>query len=182
MRFILRKLVKNRRIHNFVLSLMKKYDVFATEVQTFYVREQFGSVGRNFKIGKNVIVEHPENLQIGDNVTIHHNVFIYAYSPIIIEDGALIAQGASLITPKHDFRKTGKELEEAVISKSIRICHDAVINSEAMILGGITVGEGAIVSAKSLVIRNVEPHTYVIGVPAKPFFARKLSDITREEN
>jgi acetyltransferase-like isoleucine patch superfamily enzyme len=38
---------------------------------------------------------------------------------------------------------------------------------EALILGGVRIGEGAIVSARSVVTKDVEPFTIVGGVPAK---------------
>jgi acetyltransferase-like isoleucine patch superfamily enzyme len=38
---------------------------------------------------------------------------------------------------------------------------------DALILGGVTIGEGAIVSARSVVTKSVDPYTIVGGVPAK---------------
>jgi acetyltransferase-like isoleucine patch superfamily enzyme len=48
----------------------------------------------------------------------------------------------------------------------------AKIYSDAIILPGVTVGTEAIVAARSLVTRDVEPGTLVAGIPAKPVRAR----------
>ncbi len=55
---------------------------------------------------------------------------------------------------------------------SIAVCADAWIGTGAVILPNVTIGEGAVVGANSVVIRNVEPYTVVGGVPA-----RKIKDV-----
>ena len=58
------------------------------------------------------------------------------------------------------------------IGGGARIGNDVVIHPHATILPGINVGDGAVVGAGSVVIRDVEPNTTVIGNPAKPFSFR----------
>ncbi len=55
---------------------------------------------------------------------------------------------------------------------SITVCADAWIGTGAVILPNVTIGEGAVVGANSVVTRNVEPYTVVGGVPA-----RKIKDV-----
>lgn len=50
---------------------------------------------------------------------------------------------------------------------NILIENDVWIGMDSLILGGVIIGEGAIVSARSVVTKNVEPYTIVGGVPAK---------------
>jgi maltose O-acetyltransferase len=54
----------------------------------------------------------------------------------------------------------------------VTIADHVWIGSRAMILPGITVGEGAVVAAGAVVTRNVEPYTVVAGVPACPISTR----------
>jgi acetyltransferase-like isoleucine patch superfamily enzyme len=56
----------------------------------------------------------------------------------------------------------------------INIEGDVWIGMDALILGGVTIGEGAIVSARSVVTKNVEPFTIVGGIPAK-----KIGDVPK---
>ncbi|MBD5427147.1 MAG: CatB-related O-acetyltransferase [Treponema sp.] len=57
----------------------------------------------------------------------------------------------------------------------IVIGNDVWIGFEAVILGGVTVGDGAIVGARAVVTKDVPPYTIVGGVPAKPI-RKRFSD------
>ncbi|WP_337228223.1 CatB-related O-acetyltransferase [Proteus faecis] len=60
------------------------------------------------------------------------------------------------------------KLEEAYIGKGDTHIHDGVwIGMRAMIMPGVTVGEGAIIVANSVVSKNVEPYSIVGGIPAR---------------
>ena len=64
-------------------------------------------------------------------------------------------------------------------TKPVRIGHDVWIGTRAMILGGVTIGHGAIIGAGAVVTRDVEPHTIVGGTPArllKQRFPKAVSD------
>ncbi|MBL7481764.1 type B chloramphenicol O-acetyltransferase [Legionella bononiensis] len=50
--------------------------------------------------------------------------------------------------------------------------HDVWIGAEAMIMPGIKIGHGALIGARSVVTKNVEPYTLVAGNPAKPIRKR----------
>ncbi len=56
---------------------------------------------------------------------------------------------------------------DCVNTKPIKICSNAWIGMHAIILKGVTIGEGAIVGAGSVVTRDVAPWTVVAGNPAK---------------
>jgi putative colanic acid biosynthesis acetyltransferase WcaB len=57
---------------------------------------------------------------------------------------------------------------------SPRLCNGVTVGANALILGDITVGEGAVVGAGAVVVRSVEPWTAVAGNPA-----RKIRDLPR---
>ncbi len=54
-----------------------------------------------------------------------------------------------------------------VKSKPIKICDKVWIGFDVVILKGVTIGEGAIVGARSVVTKDVEPWTVVAGNPVK---------------
>lgn len=54
----------------------------------------------------------------------------------------------------------------------IVIGHDVWIGYEALILAGVTIGDGAIIGARAVVTKDVQPYTIVAGVPAKPLRKR----------
>ena len=55
----------------------------------------------------------------------------------------------------------------SVKTKPIKVCKDSWIGMNALILKGVTIGEGAIVAASSVVTKDVPPFTVVAGNPAK---------------
>ena len=62
----------------------------------------------------------------------------------------------------------------------IVVGNDIWIGYEAVILAGVTIGDGAIIGARAVVTRDVPPYTIVGGVPAKPIRKRFDEDtITR---
>lgn len=62
----------------------------------------------------------------------------------------------------------------------IMVGHDVWIGYEAVVLSGVTIGDGAIIGARALVTRDVPPYTVVGGVPATPI-KKRFDDRTIEE-
>ena len=54
----------------------------------------------------------------------------------------------------------------------MKICNNCWIGAGAIILNGVTIGDGAIVGAGAVVTKDVEPYTVVAGNPA-----RKIKDV-----
>ena len=57
----------------------------------------------------------------------------------------------------------------------IIIGNDVWIGYEALIMSGVTIGDGAIIGARAVVTKDVPPYTIVAGVPAKPI-RRRFND------
>ena len=110
------------------------------------------------KVGKNVFV--------GDNVKIDLN----HADMITIDDHAHIASGTRLLCHQRnlsdycvgdDYAKLG------YIIKPIHLCKGCLVGMDSFIMPGVTIGEGAIVGAGSLVTKDVPAWTVATGRPAK---------------
>ena len=109
----------------------------------------------------------------GKNVFINSGCHFQDQGGITIGDGALIGHNVTLATLNHDFRvsdRASMHPKPVHIGKNVWICDGAVI------VPGITVGEGAIVAAGAVVIEDVPPYTVVAGVPAAV-----IRELTEEE-
>lgn len=76
-----------------------------------------------------------------------------------------------------------KEQSGAVAEKAVYqvvIGNDVWIASDVRILAGVTIGDGAVIGACSLVTRDVEPYGIYVGVPAKKIGSRFESGIVEE--
>lgn len=110
------------------------------------------------KVGKNVFV--------GDNVKID----LSHADMITIDDHAHIASGVRLLCHQRnmsnycvgdDYAKLG------YIIKPIHLCKGSLVGMESFVMPGVTIGEGAIVGAGSLVTKDVPAWTIATGRPAK---------------
>ena len=61
----------------------------------------------------------------------------------------------------------------------IVVGNDVWIGYEAVILAGVTVGDGAVIAARAVVTKDVPPYTIVGGIPAKPIRRRFPEDTIR---
>ncbi|MCI8326447.1 MAG: CatB-related O-acetyltransferase [Lachnospiraceae bacterium] len=70
----------------------------------------------------------------------------------------------------------GRNVTQAWDNKGdIHIGNDVWIGYEAVILAGVTIGDGAVIGARAVVTKDVSPYTIVGGVPARPI-KKRFSD------
>ena len=101
-------------------------------------------------------------LTLGENVFINHGFTCMASGGVTIEDGVMIGPEAAVITANHDFK------DLLILQfKPVTIKKGAWIGARAVILPGVTVGEGAVVASGAVVTKNVAPRTIVGGNPAR---------------
>jgi len=110
-------------------------------------------------------------LRIGNRVVVGHNVSFNVSQEIVIEDDVMIAGNCSLIdSDSHpvdpDLRAQGLPPSKEDI-RPVRICRKAWLGEGCLILKGVTIGEGAIVAARSVVTHDVPAHSIAAGNPAK---------------
>lgn len=132
--------------------------------------------GKNFKTFTVFSIEAPYNLQIGNNVWIGSNCSFYCSSGIRIGNDVLIAKGVSVISNDHKFSDADVPINLQGISKSknkVTIGNNVWIGEKAIILKNVSVGEGAVVGAGSVVTKNVPPLAIVAGNPARIIKVRK---------
>lgn len=108
-----------------------------------------------YHIGKSVFIG--EDLIIADNI---HD------KNIIIEDRVAIGPRVTLISNSAPNCSRIRPYVKVVNGK-IKVEKDAWIGAGVTILPNVTIGEGAVVGAGAVVIRDVSPYTIVGGVPAK---------------
>lgn len=152
---------------------------------------QFRRLGRNVVLERGVLVFHPENIELGDNVYVGHNTmlkgyyrnlmqigsntwigqncFLHSGGGIRIGDFVGIGPGVQILTLAHEFEE---ELEAPIITrpqvyKSVTIADRCDVGVGSILLPGVTIGTGAMIGAGSVVTQDVEPYTVVAGNPAR---------------
>jgi putative colanic acid biosynthesis acetyltransferase WcaF len=134
-----------------------------SELRVFFLRAFGARIGQGVIIRANVNISFPWRLSTGDHVWIGEDVGILSLAPVMIESDVCISQRAYLCTGSHDFRREDFQLKVAPIT----IRCGSWIAAMAFIGPGVEVGSGSVVSAGSVVIREVPPNAFARGNPAE---------------
>ena len=124
-------------------------------------------IGDRVFIGGGTNLISVNKVEIGNDVLIAWDVFIYDHNAHSLNWETRV-KDVELAWLKYNKMETGFEKEwDKVRSENIKICDKAWIGFGSLIMKGVTIGEGAIVGAKSVVTKDVEAWTVVAGNPAK---------------
>lgn len=125
------------------------------------------SVGDRVHIGGSALIS-VDRIEIGDDVTIAWGCTIYDHnSHSVIWD----ERKNDTLCEYNDMLSTGDPIRnknwDVVRSAPIKICNKAWLGMNVIVLKGVTIGEGAVVAAGSVVTKDVKPWTVVGGNPAQ---------------
>jgi putative colanic acid biosynthesis acetyltransferase WcaF len=131
--------------------------------RAFLLRRFGAKVGRDTHIYNSATIYMPWNFEIGDQSSVGEHAYIYNLGRITIGSRTTISQRAHLCAGTHDFT----DLALPLLKPPIVVCDQAWICADAFVGPGVTVGEGAIVGARGVAVRDVAPWDIVAGNPAR---------------
>lgn len=143
--------------------------VLGENVRIFHYVNLYGcTIGDGSKIG--TFVEIQRGVTIGRNVKVSSHTFIC--EGVTIEDGVFVGHHVCFINDLYPRAvnpdgSMQSEKDWAVVPTVVKC--GASIGSNTTVLGGVTIGENAIVGAGSVVTKDVPPNTIVAGNPARVF-------------
>ena len=129
-------------------------------------RAKLGALGSSTCIYPHVIIHSPEKIKTGSRVAIAEFVHMWGGGGITIGDDVMIATHTVITSQTHDpdallFCKTLK-IAPVVIENNVWIV------SGVIMLPGIHIGEGSVIGAGSVVIKDVPARTVTAGIPVRP--------------
>ncbi len=153
-------------------------------------RADFSKIGTNVVIENGVLVFHPENIVLGDDIYIGHNAilkgyyknqmvigtgtwigqqcFIHSAGGVVIGNNVGIGPSVKIITSYHQEEGRSKPiLHSKVAFAPVDIQDNVDIGVGAIVLPGVTIGKGAQIGAGAVVTSDVAAYAIVVGVPAK---------------
>ena len=147
-------------------KLIRRLDRWLDDQRRAALMGQFASCGENVSIQLPVVINNADHLRVGARVSINAFVHIWALGGVTIGDDTLIASHVAITALTHDPRS---ELFSASSqTRPVVIGRNVWIGTHAVILPGVTIGDGAIIGAGAVVTRDVAPRAVVVGVPAAP--------------
>ncbi len=150
-----------------VIALFCSHNVWAIK--------HLGAQGKDTVIRPSASLAYPGNIFLGSRVHIQRHVYLWAgpHSTIHIGDHTMIGPGCFITSDNHGTKKAYIIRDQEGDEKDISIGSDVWLGAYAIVLPGVTIGDGAVVAAGAVVTRNVEPYTIVAGVPAKQIGVRE---------
>lgn len=120
------------------------------------------TIGKNVFIGMGTMFQRPSQIRIGDRSEVRWRCFLDGRTTLTI--------GQDVVMSPHVIVLSSKSRQERINDEQlspITIGDRACVLPYAVITRGVSIGEGAIVGAGSVVTDDVLPHTIVAGNPAK---------------
>lgn len=149
-------------------ELLRKFNslpLIARDEQQAIIKELFDSAGENPSVSRGFQCDFGCNIYVGDNFYAGYNCVMLDYAEIRIGDNCLIGPNVGIYTTGHNLNP--KDRHKTGFAKSIAIGNNVWIGGNSCIMPGVTIGDGAVVAAGSVVTRDVQPYTVVGGIPAK---------------
>lgn len=131
----------------------------------------FGArVGRGAHVYPSTSVTMPWNLVLGEWSSLGEGVLVYNLGRVTVGARVTVSLRAHLCAGTHDARRPDLPL----LKPPITIGDQAWICADAFVGPGVTVGEGAIVGARAVAVKDVAAWTIVAGNPARPVGPRVI--------
>lgn len=105
-----------------------------------------------------------KNITIGKRVFINMGCTFQDWGGIIVGDDCLIGHNCTICTVNHD---KNPDTRGNMVCRSVKIGNKVWIGANVTILPGVSIGDGAIIAAGTVVTRDVDDGTIVGGIPAR---------------
>lgn len=175
-------------------------------LRQFYWSAQGMRIGQGTKLSR-LTVRWPHKVWLGERVSLEHDVYFNDPGPfsegysIRIGDGTfigtgcefnistgltigpacLIAAGSRFVDHNHGMAADAVMKGQAETSAPIVLGADVWIGANTVVLKGVSIGDGAIVAAGSVVTRSVEPYSIMAGAPARRLREREPGEPLPQE-
>ena len=151
---------------------MDEYDAARLPV----VREFIGAIGEKYYFQGPIQFNYGSHTFIGENFFCNFNLTVMDDARIYIGDNVMLGPNVSLMATNHPLiaaERTSMRYPDGHVSMSeyaedIHIGNDVWIAANAVVLGGVTIGDGAVIGAGSVVTKDIPAGYLAVGVPCRP--------------
>lgn len=129
-------------------------------IALYRIRALIPGIGKYSRCPLNVEIKIPEKVIIGDHVSIGPMSTLGGYGGIILEDYVRISKGVTIESAGLDLSGS---LPYQHTGKPVRIKRGAWLGTRCMILGGVTIGEQAVIGAGAIISKDVPDGAIIVG-------------------
>lgn len=141
------------------------------------LRQLFGKTGENIFVTQPFYCDYGGYIEVGENFYANFNCTMLDAGGIKIGSNVLLAPNVGLYTVGHplDADLRNRAYEDA---KPIVLGDNVWIGAQSIILGGVTIGDNAVIAAGSLVTKDIPADTLAMGAPCRA--VRPITQADRE--
>jgi acetyltransferase-like isoleucine patch superfamily enzyme len=171
-----RALVRKLSINSALRGLVRLADTVLRFSLRVWSRLRFSALvanAQNSVCDWSTEIKYPENILLGNHVIIGPQCCLGAMASIKIGDYARISRGVIIETAGLDL---DSELPYSHLAKPIVIGKGVWLATNAVVLGGVTVGDYAVVGAGVVVTKDVPPYSIVVGCGSRILKKKRARD------
>jgi acetyltransferase-like isoleucine patch superfamily enzyme len=143
-----------------------------------YYRLRLKKCGSGVAFERTMIIRNPRNIEIGDRSSFSNFVILDGHDHITIGSDCMFANGVVIATATHD--QNVDPMNRTMLTRPVVVGNNVWFGIGATVMPGVTIGDGAIVGARSLVTRDVPSRAVVLGVPGRVVRLRNTPDSQAE--
>ena len=169
---MLRKSIKSFLVVSYEFLMSSIFSLprykFCIWLKILILRPMGAKFGKGVVIYPGVWIAPGRNLVVEDDVDLAKDVLITTSGGVYIGKRVLIGYRTQILSANHSIPPIGEPFPVSgdVLAKVV-IQNDVWIGANCIITPGVTIGEGAVIAAGSVVTKDVAPNSIVGGVPAK---------------
>lgn len=122
-----------------------------------------------------IFCDYGENIYIGDNFYANFNLTILDCCPVHIGNDVFIGPNVSILTPVHPLRSKQRNMRQNgdgsaynyEYAKPVTIGNDCWLGGNVTVIGGVTIGDGCVIGAGSVVTRDIPANSLAVGNPCR---------------
>lgn len=160
-------LVCTYELFSSVIFALPRHKLFNI-VKSNYMRLQGAKIGKSITYYPGIKINPCMNIKLGNQVDLAWGVIITTGGGVEIGDRTLIGYRTMISSANHVIPPNREKIFHAGHTpEKVIIENDVWVGGNCVITAGVTIGEGSVVAAGSVVTKDVAPFTIVGGVPAK---------------
>lgn len=160
--------MKNKAFSKFV-----SLTTYSCSKAIIYIRKKFlchllKSAGEKCDIKSGVIIDYPENISIGNSVSIQNLCFISGYGGVTIGNDVSLGNNTRIFSSEHPYLNSKQPFKYNELAKCpVVIGNNVITGSGTIILGNVHIGDNVMIGAGAVVTKNIPSNVVVVGNPAK---------------
>lgn len=163
-------------IADFVYSLIERLSAAVLAERMRHTKSRFASAGKNIRIRSDVVINGPEHVAAGNDISIGEGSRIMAYGGLTIGDNVIISRDVTIYCSDHPFGGDNPlPFGEGRNPRPVTIGDNSWIGAHVRILPGSSIGEGAIIGMGAIVAGEVPPCA-IIGQPKFRLLGERVHD------